>query len=86
MISGREGNLFIRNLPTHIKDHFKAYCAKRGMNMTQVIVDFMRACVEDDKNHLLGSERTKNNELDSLRARRIRKEVAESSRRAGSQH
>lgn len=31
------GVLYIRGIPTDLKDRFKAYCARRGHNMTAVI-------------------------------------------------
>lgn len=44
----KEGSLFLRNIPRQIKDRFKAYCAKRGSDMTDTVVEFMRRCIEED--------------------------------------
>lgn len=37
--------LYIRNVSDTVKDYFKAYCAKRGKTMSQVIKDFMKDSV-----------------------------------------
>ncbi len=44
----KTGVLFIRNLRTHIKDQFKAYCARRGKSMTEMIENFMLKALEDE--------------------------------------
>lgn len=38
--------LYIRGVPFEVKAHFKAYCAKRGKSMTDVIVELMRRQIE----------------------------------------
>ena len=40
--------VFLRNIPRGVKDHFKAYCAKRGITMTDKIVDMMREAIKKD--------------------------------------
>jgi cysteinyl-tRNA synthetase len=44
----RAGVLYVRNIPTDIKNFFKAYCDKRGLSMREVILRFMRESVRDD--------------------------------------
>lgn len=45
----RVGTLNLRNLPVDVRDMFKAYCASRGVNMTETIVEFMRTCIREDR-------------------------------------
>ena len=44
----RNATVILRNFPRDIRDFFKAYAAKRGTSMKQLIVDFMCDCIEDD--------------------------------------
>lgn len=41
--------IFIKNVPRHIKAHFKAHCAKRERNMSEEIIDFMRRAATGSK-------------------------------------
>ena len=34
--------MFIKDIPVDTKAHFKAYCARRGKSMTQMIIKLMR--------------------------------------------
>jgi len=34
--------LYIKDIPVDTKAHFKAYCARRGKSMTQMIISMMR--------------------------------------------
>ena len=34
--------MYIKDIPTDTKALFKAYCAKRGRSMTQIIIKMMR--------------------------------------------
>lgn len=43
----RKGSLFVRNMDMDIKDHFKAWCAKRGITMTKAIERFMLSCIKE---------------------------------------
>lgn len=44
----RKDVLFIRNVPTDLKAFFKAYCARRGITMTEAIIEFMEEKVSKD--------------------------------------
>jgi hypothetical protein len=33
--------LFIKDIPVDVKAHFKAYCARRGKSMTQMLIKMM---------------------------------------------
>jgi hypothetical protein len=37
--------LVLKNIPMNLKCFFKAYCAKRGQNMNDVLSVFMKDCV-----------------------------------------
>lgn len=38
--------LFIRNVPKHIHDHFKAYCSRRGISMTSKLISLMKSVLD----------------------------------------
>lgn len=40
--------LYLRGISNDVKNHFKAYCAKRGITMTDKIEDLMRQTVKKD--------------------------------------
>ena len=40
--------MFLRNIPRGVKDHFKAYCARRGITMTEKIVQLMKETIAND--------------------------------------
>jgi len=40
--------LFLRGISMDVKNHFKAYCAKRGKTMTEKIEEMMREAVKKD--------------------------------------
>tara|TARA_R100000808_G_scaffold6960_2_gene20350 strand:- start:3724 stop:3897 length:174 start_codon:yes stop_codon:yes gene_type:complete len=40
--------MFLRNIPRGVKDHFKAYCARRGITMTEKIVQLMKETIAKD--------------------------------------
>lgn len=44
----RVSSIFLRDIPTDIKDQFKAVCAKRGKSMKEVLIAYMRQRVEDE--------------------------------------
>jgi hypothetical protein len=44
----RKATVILRNFPRDIRDFFKAYAAKRGTSMKQLIVDFMSDCISRD--------------------------------------
>ncbi len=50
-IKQRKTTLFLRNVPTDLKAHFKAYCAKRGVTMLSKIVDFMKEKTKEERKH-----------------------------------
>ncbi len=65
-------DLFIRNVPLHVRDQFKSVCARRRSNMTREIIDFMRRFVDEQNRHLLeggnyeeGSEGNAGNAVDT---------------------
>lgn len=41
--------LFIRNVPMHVKDGFKAFCAKRGTSMTKKIIELIQQTVKEEE-------------------------------------
>lgn len=45
--------IYLRNVPRHIKEQFKAVCARRGENMTESIVNFMKQTVDEENKELL---------------------------------
>jgi hypothetical protein len=40
------GTLNLRNVPPDLRNKFKAACAAKGKNMTEVIVEYMKREVE----------------------------------------
>jgi len=40
--------VFLRNIPRGVKDQFKAYCARRGITMTDKVVELMREAIKKD--------------------------------------
>lgn len=45
----QRGILFIRKMPTGVKDAFKAWCIRRGISMTDKVVEMMEDCVQNDE-------------------------------------
>jgi hypothetical protein len=45
----REDILFFRKVPPNLKAQFKAYCARRGITMQDMLVKLMRNCVLKDE-------------------------------------
>ena len=43
----REAVIYIRSIPRDVKDQFKAWCAKRGYTMTEMVEHFMRRSVNN---------------------------------------
>ena len=45
-LNGEQGQdvcaLLLTNVPRRVRDHFKAECARRGLNMTETLIDYMR--------------------------------------------
>ncbi len=39
----------VRDVPQPVRDHFKAYCARRGYGMHAAIIALMRKTVAEDK-------------------------------------
>jgi hypothetical protein len=48
--TARDATVILRNISRDVRDHFKAFAAKRGKTMTELVVGFMRECVEKDSN------------------------------------
>jgi hypothetical protein len=44
----KPATIFLRNIPRPVKDHFKAYCARRGITMTEKMVQLMRETIRKD--------------------------------------
>lgn len=42
----RRAVLYIRGVPTDVKSTFKAWCASRGLNMTEQIIKLMRSTIQ----------------------------------------
>lgn len=42
----RKSTIYIKNIPTDLKNFFKAYCAKRNKSMKDAIIAYMRRCIE----------------------------------------
>lgn len=42
----RTVGVFLRNLPSDLRDQFKACCARRGRNMTEIVTEFIRTYVK----------------------------------------
>ena len=43
------GVLYVREVPLHLKNHFRSICIKRGQSMKDVLIEFMRKVVKEDK-------------------------------------
>jgi len=56
----RRAALLLRNLPRDIRDGFKAYCAKRGQNMKDALLDYMKECIISDQFKPSKKKRKKN--------------------------
>ena len=39
--------VYLRRVPKHLKDQFKSVCYRRGMDMKEVLIAFMRRTVEE---------------------------------------
>lgn len=48
----RYTELFLRSVPVHLKDKFKAACARRGLTMNKVILRMMKEYVRQDESPL----------------------------------
>jgi hypothetical protein len=46
----RKAVVILRDMPRDIRDHFKAYAAKRGKSMKSLMIDFMLSCIKADAN------------------------------------
>ena len=44
----KRGSLYLRELPPEIKSMYKAFCARRGISMTQHLLAFMKECIKED--------------------------------------
>lgn len=51
---GRRVAVLIRNLSPHVRDHFKALCARRGSSMNKELEKFMRQQIQQDQQRLSG--------------------------------
>lgn len=52
--------LYIRGLPRYVKDRFKAYCASRGVTMTQLIEEMLTEKIKGfDKLDISGGDKGK---------------------------
>lgn len=40
--------LNLRNVPRHLRDAYKAYCARRRTNMTADLTKYIKTCVAKD--------------------------------------
>jgi hypothetical protein len=38
--------LFLRRVPTSLRDDFKAWCRRRGVSMTEQVLNLMKRCVQ----------------------------------------
>lgn len=47
-MTGNKTTVYIRHVPREVKDHFKAYCAKRGITMADMITKMMREKIQKD--------------------------------------
>lgn len=47
-VPARTAVLFIRDLPRDVKDQFKAWCARRGITMTDQITNMMKELIRED--------------------------------------
>jgi antitoxin component of RelBE/YafQ-DinJ toxin-antitoxin module len=51
----RTATVYLRGIRADVKAYFKAYCAKRGMSMTEMVEELMRRCIaEDNKLNMKG--------------------------------
>lgn len=41
-------SILFRGVSRHMRDQFKAYCARRGLTMTDAVIEYMRRCVNTD--------------------------------------
>jgi len=48
-IPKRESVLFIKHIPQDLKDQFKAWCYRRGIDMSEYIRKHMKDCVKQDR-------------------------------------
>lgn len=44
----RKATVILRDMPRDIRDHFKAYAARRGRSMKDLVIEFMRGCIRID--------------------------------------
>lgn len=60
--------LFLRGVPTDLRDQFKSWCAKRGVTMTATIRLLMRETLKD---HKVIIEAVRNESLRKQRCRHL---------------
>lgn len=42
-------SMFLRGVPREVREHFKAYCARRGTSMTEVLLEDILQHLADDQ-------------------------------------
>lgn len=45
-----KSTMYIRHVPSEVKAHFKAYCAKRNITMADCVTEMMRDKIRKDSN------------------------------------
>jgi histidinol phosphatase-like enzyme len=71
-------SILIRYISRHLRDKFKAYCALRGISMTQRIIEYIKIDVE--RGYLVGDDRINRRVMRRMsndkKARQIARKVA----------
>jgi len=52
-------SFFIRSFPRTLRDHFKAYCALRGVTMNDKLIDLVRKLLSDEANKSVKNSKEK---------------------------
>lgn len=63
--TNRQVAVNLRGVPRDLRDMFKAYCAKRGCGITEVLTQYMHDCITGEQ-----ERKERREELRALRERR----------------
>ena len=67
-MTNKTTTMMIRNVPIDLRDHFKAWCAKRRLSMKEVIISMMRETLKGNRTYEIQS--IDGAEQDSIESRR----------------
>lgn len=73
---GLVSTLYLRDIPTHIKDQFKGVCGRRGITMTMMLIRLMRREIRlDSKGQFRPNKNLHGSAAVNIRAERTQEEL-----------